>query len=224
MKTRVIGIFQLKGGVGRSTVSTNLAGELSRSNSVALIDCDMPQATSTSWYVIRNARKNNQNLSCYEADSGEKVNQLIETLSQGDHQVKYIILDSPPRITDIGRAITVDSDLLIIPIGASLAEIWASEDVKTLLKEAGEYLAKPVNARLLWTRYRDYTNLAKSLHDSAEEFLAIPSMQTTLGYRVAYAEALGAGMTVGEFQDKNAQREIASLTVEVKKLLKKWGV
>jgi len=54
MKTKVIGVIQVKGGAGRSTVSTNLAGELSKLGKTVLIDCDMPQGTSASWYAISN--------------------------------------------------------------------------------------------------------------------------------------------------------------------------
>lgn len=51
--TKIIGLLQLKGGAGRSTVSTNLAGELSKSGKTVLIDCDMPQGTSASWFAVR---------------------------------------------------------------------------------------------------------------------------------------------------------------------------
>jgi chromosome partitioning protein len=41
--TRIIGLVQVKGGAGRSTVATNLAGELARVGKMALIDADMRQ-------------------------------------------------------------------------------------------------------------------------------------------------------------------------------------
>ena len=46
MKT--IGIVQVKGGAGRSTVATTIAGELAKGATVALVDCDQPQGTSAS--------------------------------------------------------------------------------------------------------------------------------------------------------------------------------
>ncbi len=51
--TKIIGLVQVKGGARRSIVSTNLAGELSKSAQTVLIDCDMPQGTSTSWFAVR---------------------------------------------------------------------------------------------------------------------------------------------------------------------------
>ena len=41
--TKVIGVIQLKGGAGKSTVATNLAGMLNEKGSTLLIDADEPQ-------------------------------------------------------------------------------------------------------------------------------------------------------------------------------------
>jgi len=198
-------------------VATNLAGELSRTKPVCLIDCDVPQDTSTSWYSVRRAKKPSQNLTAYRVSNGQD---LLDFVDKEAGKYKYVILDSPPRITDIGRAIALVSDLIIVPVGASSAEIWASEDVKVMLGQAGEVKGAPLDAHLLWTRYKDYTVLSREIHDEAEKFMGIPSLETTLGYRQAYIEALGSGLTAGETKDKKAQLEVASLCVEVKKLLK----
>ena len=50
---KVIGIIQVKEGAGRSTVSTNLAGVLSKQGKTVLIDFDLPQGTSASWFSVR---------------------------------------------------------------------------------------------------------------------------------------------------------------------------
>ena len=50
--TKIIGIIQVKGGAGRSTASTNLAGELSKQGKTVLIGCDIPQGTSASWLAV----------------------------------------------------------------------------------------------------------------------------------------------------------------------------
>lgn len=53
MTAKTIGIVQVKGGAVRFTVSTTLAGELSKQGKTVLIDGDMPQGTSASWYAVR---------------------------------------------------------------------------------------------------------------------------------------------------------------------------
>jgi len=211
---KIIGLLQLKGGVGRSTIATNLAGELARANNVVLLDCDMPQGTSASWAAIRNQTKPNSKLLTAIATSHQELIDKIDEVQEAD----YIILDSPPRIEEMARALLMLSDLIIIPVTASAAEIWACADVMDLVNEAREI--REVNAYLLWTRYRSYTRLAQELHAETKKVLGLPAMRAEMGYRVAYAEALGRGLTVGELRDANARNELVKLVVEVKRKLK----
>jgi len=211
---KIIGILQLKGGVGRSTIATNLAGELARANNVVLLDCDMPQGTSASWSAIRNQIKPSPKLLTTTASSHQELIDKVHEVQEAD----YIILDSPPRIEEMARVLLMLSDLIIIPITASAAEIWACADVMELVNEAREI--REVNAYLLWTRYRSYTRLAQELHKEAKKALGLPVMKTEMGYRVAYAEALGRGLTVCELRDTNARNELVKLVVEVKRKLK----
>jgi len=211
---KIIGLLQLKGGVGRSTIATNLAGELARANNVVLLDCDMPQGTSASWAAIRNQIKPNTKLLTTTATSHQELIGKIDEVQNAD----YIILDSPPRIAEMARALLMLSDLIIIPVSASAAEIWACADVMELVNEAREI--REVNAYLLWTRYRAYTRLAQELHKEAKKALGLPAMRTEMGYRVAYAEALGRGLTVCELRDTTARNELVKLVVEVKRKLK----
>lgn len=54
--SRIIGVIQLKGGAGRSTLATNLAAALATRGPTALVDCDLPQGTSAAWSALRRAR------------------------------------------------------------------------------------------------------------------------------------------------------------------------
>ena len=130
---QVIGLIQVKGGAGRSTVATNLAGIMSAHKPVALIDCDMPQATSASWYAIRKAAGRQGKLSIATARDHQELVEKIKLLSA---QHDYIIIDAPPRIAEITRAALILSDLCIIPVGASLADIWAISDLLDTIEQA----------------------------------------------------------------------------------------
>jgi chromosome partitioning protein len=207
---KIIGVIQVKGGAGRSTVSTNLAGELSKLGPTVLIDCDMPQGTSASWYAVRDQP------GILSADTASTHKELIAKVEQ--HQdAAYIVLDGPPRIAELTRAILILSDLCLVPVGASAAEIWATSDLLDLIAEANKVTT--VKARMLWTRHRPHTKLAKDLSELAAKELGLPALSTSLGMRVAYPQALGEGLTVAELQDASAKAELASLTAEVKELL-----
>ena len=214
MMTKVIGVIQVKGGAGRSTVSTNLAGELSKQGKTVLIDCDMPQGTSASWYAVRHQAGKAGALIADTATSYRELVSKVEQYADAD----YIVLDGPPRIAELTRATLVLADICLIPVGASAAEIWATGDILVLIEEA--HKVRPVNARMVWTRYRPHTLLAQGLTELAKKELGLQSLGTSLGMRVSYMQALGEGLTVAELADASAKAEVKFFVKEVKQLLK----
>lgn len=214
MSAKVIGVIQVKGGAGRSTVSTNLAGELSKQGRTVLIDCDMPQGTAASWFAVRQEKGK---AGALEADTATTHRQLVDLV--GKYQdADFIVLDGPPRIAELTKAILILADLCLVPIGASKAEIWATADILEMLEEAKK--VKPINVRMLWTRYRPQTKLAQGLTALVKEELGLQALGTSLGMRVSYMEALGEGLTVAELADQSAKVEARFLANEVQKLMR----
>lgn len=211
---KVIGVIQVKGGAGRSTVSTNLAGALSKIAKTVLIDCDMPQGTSSSWYAVRYEAGKAAGLICETASSYRELVALVEKHAKAD----YIVIDGPPRIAELTKATLVLADLCLVPVGASKAEIWATSDILDLIAEATK--VKPINARMVWTRHRPQTKLAQELTEQARQELGLQALQTLIGLRVSYIEALGDGQTVAERSDPAAKAELQALIDEVRKTLK----
>ncbi len=130
---KIIGLVQVKGGAGRSTIATNLAAILSKQGKTILIDCDMPQGTSMSWYALRSAEKKVEGLSLATARDHKELIELVQGFNQ-THD--YIVLDAPPRIAEVTRVMLMLGDLLLIPLGASAAEIWATSDLLEPIAEA----------------------------------------------------------------------------------------
>ena len=214
MSAKTIGIIQVKGGAGRSTVATNLAGELSKQGKTVLIDCDMPQGTSASWFAVRQQAGKAGNLIADTATNHRELVAKVEQYQDAD----FIVLDGPPRIAELTRAILVLADLCLIPVGASAAEIWATADLLALVEEATK--VKEINARMIWTRHRPHTRLAQDLSELAAKELGLVALTTTLGMRGAYMQALGEGLTVAELYEPSAKAEIKSLTEEIQTLLR----
>lgn len=212
---KIIGFIQVKGGAGRSTLATNLAGMIADKRKVALIDCDMPQGTSASWASIRSAESKAGNLTIATASNHLEMVEQVARLND-DHDA--IVIDSPPRIAEMTRAALILSDLCLIPLGASAAEIWATGDLLQTIEQAKAH--KPgVDARIVWNRYRRATRSAHELSDAVKHELDVKEMKTRIGYRVAYSEALARGMTVMEWPDKSARKEMQDLGREVSKLI-----
>jgi chromosome partitioning protein len=110
------------------------------------------------------------------------------------------------------------SDLCLIPLGASAAEIWSTTDLLKTLEEAGRY--KPdVDARLVWTRFRAQTREAQDLKEAVRNGLNLKELKARLGYRVAFSEALARGQCVEEGSDPIARAELLGLAEEVNEIL-----
>jgi chromosome partitioning protein len=206
---KTVAIAQVKGGCGRSTVSTNLAAELSKLGKTVLIDGDMPQGTSASWFVMRQQVGSVGNLVC---ETAKDHRELMERV-QKHQDAAYIVIDGPPRIAEVTRAMLVLSDLCIVPVGASVPEIWATTDVLAIIEEAKKI--RPIDARIVWTRHRGYTKLAKELSAQAKAELGLPIMDSVLALRVAYPDALGGGQSVAELSDATAKAELSAFVGEV---------
>lgn len=212
---RIIGIVQVKGGVGRSTLATSLAAALAQDYRVALIDADVPQGTSASWGKLREEAGRLGQLSVAGvADHRALVSKVRELVAIND----FVVVDGPPRLAEVTRAILVMSRLCLVPLGASAAEIWATADlVKTINEARGRRL--DINAYIVWNRFREHTRSARELGEAAEKQLGLPALQSKLGYRVAYSEALARGLSIAEWIDRQAQDEFAALMDEIKLLL-----
>lgn len=213
--TKVIGIVQLKGGAGRSTLATNLATILSRKAPTALLDCDMPQGTSASWYAVREAEGRAERLTLANV---ETARDLVGTIEGLDHD--YVVIDAPPRIAEVTRAILMLSDLLLIPLGASAAEIWATTDLLETIEEA-QAERPELKSRIVWNKFRAYTKSAPELRDAVKKELKAPALKNTMGYRVAYSEALARGLAADEWTDKTAREEVRAVVAEIERLAKR---
>lgn len=211
----IIGILQGKGGAGRSTVSTNLAGALSAIGPTALIDCDMPQGTSSSWTALRHADGRMGDLVLAAARDHRELVSHRERLSSTR---KYIIIDAPPRNAEMTRAVLMLASIVIVPVGPSAAEVWATADLMKIVEEARARRPQ-LRAALLWNRMRR-TRSATEIPDEARDELKVPALKSRLGHRVAYSEALGRGRTVAEWSDKIARQELHALVDEIVRFLK----
>ena len=214
--TQIVGIIQVKGGVGRSTIATNLAAVFSLKKPTALIDCDLPQGTSASWYAVRSSEVPPANLTLATA---RDYRELVRSATELSREHRYIVIDAPPRIAEMTRAIIVTSTLCLVPLGASAAEIWSTADLLKTIDAARAYRTD-IDVRIVWNRFRSHTREAHDLSEAARRELGLEELTTRLGYRVAYSEALARGLSVDEWLDKNAHMEVRALADEVGDILK----
>lgn len=118
MSTKVFSIFNHKGGVGKSTISTNLAGYLSNQGYKVLFGDFDVQQSSHNWLIRRSAHA--AKISSWEIKDGK--------LSTPDDDVDFIIIDSPAGVSnDFLKKLVGLSDKVIVPLKPSLFDILSTE-------------------------------------------------------------------------------------------------
>jgi chromosome partitioning protein len=203
----VISVLNQKGGVGKTTIALNLChGIAVKRFSVLLIDAD-PQGSVMDWQGI--AGSGSFNVIHYTQDDLYKE---ISSLGKGyDH----VIIDGPPGKESVTKSILTISDLVIIPVRPSILDLWSSREIVDLVTQAKEL--RPLEGRLLVSQKAPGTRLGKEAHDSLKG-LGLPVMETEISNRIAYAEAMLAGLPVMVYDgESEASREIKNLTREVLK-------
>ena len=207
MTGKVITVAQQKGGAGKTTIAVNLAVALTkRGKTVALLDTD-PQGSMGRWFMAR--RDAGEPGMEFSTASAWGVSYEVDKLSK---TFDFVIIDTPPKIdSDLKPAIR-ESDLVIVPVSASLVDVWATEGVLDL---AGREKARVM---VVMNRAKAGTNVAASV-DEALTGMGVTRAETVLGHRVAYADTLGAGRGVLERGKGAWTTEMAALTDEVTALL-----
>jgi chromosome partitioning protein len=201
-----LGVRQSKGGVGKSTLSQNVADCLSRlGQKVLLIDADK-QATSSDWASLRSD-------SPFTVISMARENMALDAMKiAADYD--FTLIDGPPHADTISRSCIVASDMVIVPIEPGGASRWSSNLTVKQLKEAQEF--KPtLNCGFVVSRKITGTVLGRDARSMAAD-AGIPIFATEVDQRVAYAEALTMGKTIFEWGGNPAAvREIQALTNEL---------
>lgn len=208
----IIGVLNQKGGVGKTTLSVNLAAALSRGGErVLLIDAD-PQGSSLDWAAAREGEP----LFSVVGLPRPSVHKEISQIGQGyDH----IIIDGPPRVTDLARSAIMAADMILIPVQPSPYDIWAAEEVVNLIREATVYKE---NLKCAFAINRKITNTAigRDVRDALAAY-DVPVLASAITQRVLFAEAAARGMAVFEIDSTGpATEEIEALAAELKEFVK----
>ena len=203
----IIGVLNQKGGVGKTTISVNLAASLARNGArVLLIDAD-PQGSALDWAAARDGDP----LFSVVGFPRPSIHKEIGQIGQGyDH----IVIDGPPRVTDLARSAIMASDIVLIPVQPSPYDIWAADEVVKLIDEAKVYKE---NLKSVFVVNRKITNTAIG-RDVGEALAAYPILvlTATVTQRVVFAEAAAQGKSVYEIDaGGSAAREIEAVKVEL---------
>ena len=206
----IILIGSEKGGVGKSTIATNLSVYLTRKGKdTILVDADR-QGTSSDWFSER-CDTNLPKLECMS-----KFDNIKQSLLDLSKRYEYVVVDSQGRDSVELRTGLIAANICITPCRPSQADLNTILKMEKLILTAQE-INDNMKAFCLLTQ--SPTNPSVTEIADAQECLTevkgIHLLKTIICERKVYRDALGTGYGVLELSNEKASDEINSLCEEI---------
>jgi len=158
-------VLNAKGGCGKTTIATNLAGYFADQGQVtALLDYD-PQGSSMKWLSLRDARRPGiQGIAAYQRRQG--VTRAFQM--QLPYKVQRVVIDAPSGVSGLQLVDYVQSaDTIIMPVLPSPIDIHAAAHFIQDLLLIGKIRMRGTRLGIVANRVRENTLVFKDL----EQFL-----------------------------------------------------
>jgi chromosome partitioning protein len=211
----IIAVSGRKGGVGKSTVAGNLAGEFAaKGRSVLVLDAD-PQHSMAAWAA------EGQGLLSRVVEKVAPTGDLRARARAAAKETDVVLIDTPPGDPEIAYQAALAADLVLLPCGPSPLDLFALKEALSLaLKARAERRSKKPRVRFVPSRVVMSTNLGRTLASSLEQMGK--KVLPPICLRVVVAEAVAQGLTVAEYAPgSTAHEEFRALAKAVEKILER---
>lgn len=213
-----IGITNLKGGVGKSTITQNLAVCLAHlSYKVVIVDTDTNQ-NSLSWFAARDGDLPNINV--VGVTESEALSKSIDNLHK-DYDI--ILIDGTPNLSKMATRIILTSDILLVPIRPGAQDFRTMEEFINRYNEAKEFKSE-IPAYFVLNEFSKAKKVHEGILKMIESSFDLPVLKTKINSRVAYTEVSVTGKGVYEYSDDKAKQEMVNLTKEILKIAKQLNL
>lgn len=203
----IISVQNQEGGVGKTTLAVHVSHALAMKGAlVLLVDAD-PQGSARDWAA---AREDKPPFSVVGFDRPTIHRDLPQVAKNYDH----VVIDGPPRVSDLARSAIAAADLVLIPVQPSPYDVWSAQEVIDLIQEASVFKE---NLKSVFVINRKIVNTAIG-RDVGEALSGydVPVLRSQICQRVPFAESAATGQTVLETEPKGqAAKEIMALTEEL---------
>jgi chromosome partitioning protein len=212
----IIAIAGRKGGVGKSTITGNLAAEFAAmKRTVRVLDAD-PQHSLVAW------AKQGDGMLARVVEKVEAGDGTLRALArQAEKDADIVLIDTPPGTPEVTYEAAMVADLMLLPCGPSPLDLFALKEALSLaLKARAERRSKKPRIRFVPSKVLMSTNLGRGLASSLKDMGK--KVLPPIGQRIVVAEAVASGLTVAEFAPNSAaHEEFRELARAVDKVLKK---
>ncbi len=208
----VLSVTNLKGGVGKTTLATNIAVYLVHQGyDVCIVDTDLGQQSSMEWSGNRD-----ESLKPVPV-FGIAIKQLNKEVEGLKKRFDIVIIDGTPQLSELADRTILASDILLIPLTPSIYDFRGFENFLERfeqIKGVKEVSGSQVEAFVVLNRVVPNSNVSKDIEEAVSEY-DITLLETKLVNRVAYVDTATDGKGVVEYKDPKAKREIEALVKEI---------
>jgi chromosome partitioning protein len=208
----IVSVLNIKGGVGKTTVATNLAVGLSKGkNRICIVDAD-PQGSSLRWSGKRPDDETKVDVvGMADADALRKNIDSIRL------NYDIVIIDGAPAVNRMATVCAAISNIILLPLGPSPFDVWATEDMIDRIQQVRD-INPLIKAFYLINKHSKRTLISQETEQALGE-METPVLKSNLATRVAYADSATSGLTVLEWDDSKAKEEMLALVEEVKEII-----
>ncbi len=207
---KVIAVLNQKGGVGKTTLSTNLARCLQlKGNDVIMIDSD-PQGSATKWWQL----KENHPLEIFPISKP-----VIDKSIKNIRKVDYIVIDGVPHLNEMATSAILAADFVLIPVTPSIYDIMASDIIADKVKDRIALTEGKLRAAFVINMAIKGTGSLGIAKGKLKEF-ELPILKTHIHRREIYKNTVEAGDAVFDKKPSDiSSLEIDAMADEIIKLM-----
>lgn len=189
---KIILITHQKGGVGKSTLTFNLAQNIAANSRVAVLDFDLQGSLSQLEELVTDFK-----IIPYQ-DKLESISEL---------QYDFIFIDTPPYLSNhLAKLISI-SDLIIVPTKAGILDLLAIKSTLAIIEQE----KRTIDTLVVFNMIKPNTTLTLDILIGLEEY-NVKIATTHISDLVAFTRSV---LLRGVSNDKNAQKQIDQLTEEI---------